>query len=47
MSYVLDAAIGDPPAEDASQDEKSVHQSKLDDDSVVRSGMLYAMEAEL
>ena len=47
MSYVLDTAIGDPPADDASQEEKNVHQSKLDDESVVRSGMLYAMEAEL
>ena len=47
MSYVLDAAIGDPPADDASQDEKNIHQTKLDDDSIVRSGMLYAMEAEL
>jgi gag-polypeptide of LTR copia-type len=47
MSYVLDAVIGDAPAADASQDEKNVHQSKLDDESIVRSGMLYAMEAEL
>src|SRR3954451_13458795 len=47
MSYVLDAVIGDAPAADASQDEKNVHQSKLDDESIVLSGMLYAMEAEL
>ena len=47
MSYVLDAAIGDPPADDASQEEKNVHQSKLDDESVIWSGMRYAMEAEL
>src|SRR3954469_11420827 len=47
MSYVLDAVIGDAPAADASQEEKNAHQSKLDDESIVRSGMLYAMEAEL
>src|SRR4051794_14501392 len=47
MSYVLDTVIGDAPAADASQDEKNVHQSKLDDESIVRSGMLSAMEAEL
>ena len=47
MSYVLDAAIGDAPADDASQYEKNIHQSKLDDESIVRSGMLYAMEAGL
>ena len=47
MSYVLDAAIGDAPANDASQDEKSIHQSKLDDESFAQSGMLYGMEAEL
>ena len=47
MSYVLDAAIGDAPADDASQDERNIHQSKLDDESIVRSGMLYAMEDEL
>ena len=47
MSYVLDAAIGDALADEASQDEKNNHQSKLDDESIVRSGMLYAMKAEL
>ena len=31
MSYVIDAAIGDPPAEDASQEDKNVYQSKLED----------------
>src|SRR4051794_12557525 len=47
MSYVLDTVIGDAPAADASKEEKNVHQSKLDDESIVQSGMLYAMEAEL
>ena len=47
MSYVLDVALGDVPAEDSSQDEKNVYQSKVDESTIVKSGMLFAMEAEL
>src|SRR3954462_4014891 len=47
MSYVLEGALGDAPADDASQDEKNVYFSKSDDYNLVQSGMLYSMEAEL
>ena len=47
MNYVLEAALGDAPADTASQDDKNVYQSKVDDSSIVQSGMLYAMEPEL
>src|SRR4051812_22103173 len=47
MAYVLEAALGDAPAEDASQDEKNVYLSKTDDYNLVHSGMLYSMKAEL
>src|SRR4051812_44589026 len=46
MAYVLDATLGDAPANDASQDEKNVYLSKTDDYNLVQSGMLYSMEAE-
>ena len=47
MAYVLEASLGDAPAEDATQGETNVYLTKLDDYSLVQSGMLYAMEAEL
>ena len=47
MSYILEAALGDKPADTATQDEKNVYLSKSGDSSLVQSGMLYAMEAEL
>ena len=47
MSYVLEAALGDEPPVDASQDEKNVYLSKTYDYNLVQSGMLYSMEAEL
>src|SRR3954466_14553717 len=47
MAYVLEATLGDAPAEDASQDEKNVYFSRSDDYNLVQSGMLYSMEAEL
>ena len=47
MSYVLEAALGDKPADTATRDEKNVYQSKEDDSSLVQSGMLYAMEPDL
>src|SRR3954467_7566325 len=47
MAYVLEAVLGDAPAEDASQDEKNVYLSRADDHNLVQSGMLYSMEADL
>src|SRR3954468_23133179 len=47
MAYILEAALGDAPAEDASQDEKNVYPSRADDYNLVQSGMLYSMKAEL
>jgi hypothetical protein len=42
MRYVLDAAIGAAPKEGASNDEKNVYQTKVDDSAFVQSGMLFA-----
>jgi hypothetical protein len=47
MGYVLDAAVGNAPASDASNDDKNVYQTKVDDSSFVQSGMLYAMKPDL
>jgi len=47
MAYVLEAAIGDKPADSATEDDKKVYQSKSEDSAFVQSGMLYAMEADL
>jgi hypothetical protein len=47
MGYVLDATVGDAPKEGASNDEKAVYQTKVDDFLFVQSGMLYAMESDL
>src|ERR1041384_3985834 len=47
MTYVLEGALGDAPADDASQDEKNVYLSKTDDYNLVQSGMVYSMEVEL
>src|SRR3954464_2022063 len=45
--YVLEKALGDAPAIDASADEKDVYQSCKDDYGVIKSTMLFAMEPEL
>ena len=47
MIYVLEAPLGVEPEAIASQDDKNVYQSRVDDFSIVQSGMLYAMEPEL
>jgi hypothetical protein len=47
MAYVLDPAVGNALAGDASSDEKNVYHTKVDDSSLVRSGMLYAMDPDL
>jgi hypothetical protein len=46
MGYVLDAAIGEAPKEDASKDDKAVYQTKLENVSFVQSGMLFAIESD-
>src|SRR3954471_11293482 len=45
--YVLEKALGDSPAIDASADEKVVYQSRKDDYGVIKSTMLFAMESDL
>ena len=35
MAYVLEGALGDAPADDASQDEKNVYLSRTDDYNLV------------
>jgi hypothetical protein len=48
MGYILDAAIGAAPKEGVPNDETNVGQTnKVDDSSLVQSGMLYAMESDL
>jgi hypothetical protein len=47
MGYVLDAAVGEGPKSGATNDEKAVYQTKVDDASFVQSGMLFAMESDL
>ena len=47
VAYVLEAAIGDPPAITASEEEKKTYLTKTDDSAFVQCGMLYAMEADL
>src|ERR1044071_9171764 len=47
MSYVLESALGDAPATTATSAEKKVYLIKSDDSSLVKKGMLHAMEAEL
>ena len=47
LSYVLEVALGDAPVATATDDEKNVYLTKSDDSALVKSGMLYAMEADL
>jgi hypothetical protein len=47
MGYVLDAAIGEGPKSGATNDEKAVYQTKVDDASFVQSGMMFAKESNL
>jgi hypothetical protein len=47
MGYVLDATIGDAPADCISTNEKNGYQTKVDDSYLVQSGMLHAMESDL
>ena len=45
--YVLDATLGDPPADDATEDTQNVYQSRSDDYIAVQCVILAAMEPEL
>ena len=42
--YVLDAPLGDPPVPATTQDVQNVWQTRSDDYSLVRYGMLYSLE---
>src|SRR3954462_12470405 len=45
--YVLEKALGEAPAVDASADEKAIYQSRKDDYGVIKSTMLFSMESDL
>ena len=47
MSYVLESALGDKPADTAFEDDRNVYQLKADVSSLVQNSMLTAMEPEL
>ena len=47
LSHVLTEALGNKPADSASQAEKTAYQQKADDYSLIQSGMMYAMEPDL
>jgi hypothetical protein len=47
MGYVFDAAIGDAPKEGASNDDKNVYKTKMDDSSFVHNGKLFSIESDL
>ena len=47
ISYVLDAPLGAPPAEDATNDDKRVFQTRKHHYSQVQCTILYGLEAEL
>jgi hypothetical protein len=40
-------AVGATPKGDASNNEKNVYQTKVDDSAFVQSGVLFAMESDL
>src|SRR6266699_1755735 len=45
--YVLVAPLGDPPADDAPEDEKNVFLTRKEDHNIVHCGILYGLEPEL
>ena len=45
--YVLEATLGDPPADDATQDAFNVFQTRSDDYISVQCALLACMEPEL
>jgi hypothetical protein len=44
---VLEAALGNPPAEDAPDEEKNVFLTRKEDHNLVHCGILYGLEPEL
>ncbi len=46
-SYVLEAPLGAPPADDASDEEKNVFLTHKEDHSIVHCSILYGLEPEL
>ena len=46
-SFVLEAPLGDPPADDAPQDDLNVYESRSDDYIIVKCAILYSLEPEL
>ena len=46
-SYVLDAALGEPPAASASQLEVNVYESRSDDHTIVKCAILTFLEPDL
>ena len=47
VAYILEAPLGDQPANTASETDRFVHEVKVEISSYVQSGMLFAMEADL
>jgi hypothetical protein len=45
--YVLEALLGNPPAEDAPDEEKNVFLTRKEDHSLVHCGILYGLESQL
>jgi hypothetical protein len=45
--YVLEAPLGNPPAEDAPDDEKNIFLTRKEDHTLVHCGILYGLEPEL
>src|SRR5664279_6021529 len=46
-TYVLEAPLGAPPADNASEDEKNVFCTQKEDHSTVQCAILYGFESEL
>ena len=45
--YVLDVALGDPPADSVSDDERNVYETKSNDNTIVKCAILTSLEPEL
>src|SRR5438132_13441195 len=46
-SYVLEAPLGAPPADDAPEEEKNIFLTRKENHSLVHCGILYVLEPEL
>ena len=46
-TYVLDAPLGAPPADDAPDEEKNVFLTRQEDHSLVHCGILYGLDPKL